>query len=167
MASGFVLSRETYTYDSRSRLVRTDYLDGTSVIQSYDCCDLLARSERDGSVTTYTHDALGRQLTMTRDGLSTFNVFNAAGDIVATYRIRTNGAVQFLSSAAYDTAGRLTASTNALNEVSTSTEFVDSSGQTLRTNKTPDLSFRVETYARDGSLLNAPGGRMFGACGLL
>ena len=33
--SNLVLSRESYTYDSQSRLVRTDYLDGTSVIQTY------------------------------------------------------------------------------------------------------------------------------------
>ncbi len=155
--SNITISQETYDYDTYKRLVRTAYLDGTSTTNSYGCCTLDSTVERDGTITTYTHDALKRQLTSTRCGITISNVLDAVGNILATKRYGTNGNLITLSEATFNDSGEQTSSRDALNNLTSYTNYVDGSGQRIRRTTYPDLTTREETYALDGSLLKTAG----------
>lgn len=157
ISSQVMTSREAYTYDAFGHLTYTVFLDGTTEARTYDCCHLMTLVERDGTTNFYTYDALDRMLTRTRDGIITSNYWNAAGDLLAAFRIGTNGNTIRLNASAYDTAGRLLASTNALDQVTLSDEIVDASGQTIRITTNPDTSTQIQITARDGTLLKTDG----------
>ena len=146
-----LLSSETNWYDFRGRLTNTVFLNGTRVVQAYDCCGVSSRAETDLGTTTFTYDSLKRVVTSTRGGITLSNVYNAAGDILAVYRFGTNGNSIRLTLAGYDTAGRITATTNALNHFTTYSESVDAGGETTHTTTFPNLSTRIEVFNRDGS----------------
>jgi YD repeat-containing protein len=69
VASGITLDSETYSYDGYNRRTNTVYLDGTSRTAIYGCCGISSDTDREGTVTTYTYDALKRMLTTTRNGI--------------------------------------------------------------------------------------------------
>lgn len=152
---------QNYSYDAAGHLTNTLFLDGTSISQVYNCCELQSRADRDGSVTSYTYDALKRVLTTVRDGITLSNVYNASGDLLATFRFGTNGTSIALTSASYDTAGRQLVLTNALGAITTFTNWVNASNQTVRATTYFDTSTRTEIYARDGSLLSVTGTAAF------
>jgi YD repeat-containing protein len=157
ISSQLLTSQETYSYDFQGRLTNTTYLDGANISQAYNCCGVTSRTDRDGTVTTYIYDALQRDLTSTRDGITTSNVWDAAGNLLATYRIGTNGSVILVTAADFNTAGRLLATTNALDQVTLYAESIDASGVTTRTTTNPNTSTRIEATARDGTLLTMTG----------
>jgi len=65
------------------------------VTSAYDCrehfewtaANVQSQTERDGSATVFGYDALQRQITSTRDGITVSNVFNAAGDLIKTVKM--------------------------------------------------------------------------------
>ncbi len=155
--SGLVLSSEAYGYDGYNRLTNTTYLDGRSSTTSYDCCAISSSTDREGMVTSYTVDALKRVITSTSLGIARSNVYDAANRILATVRIGTNNTAMTLSSATFDDAGRQKSETNAVNQSTLFTNYFNGSGQAVRQISYPNLSTRIETRNRDGSLASVTG----------
>jgi len=155
--SGIALSGEVYTYDHLKRLTNTTYLDGTSSSVTYNCCNMDSTLDREGTYTFYGYDALKRLVTTTRNGITISNALDAVGNTLMTVRYGTDGSAVTNQSSVFNDAGQLVSSKDALNNLTTYTNYLDGSGQTIRQTTLPDLSTRIETYAKDGSLLKAGG----------
>jgi len=155
--SGIMTSSESYAYDSYYRLTTTTYLDGTYEQNNYDCCTLNSKQNRDGSITYYVYDALKRLVSTTYNGITVSNVFDAEGKILATIRYGTDGTATTNQISTFDTSGFQTSSADALQHLTTYTNYIDGSGQTIKQITYPDLSTRTETYAMDGSLFEVTG----------
>ncbi|MCL4181754.1 MAG: hypothetical protein KJ072_28970, partial [Verrucomicrobia bacterium] len=73
-----VLSSETFSLpDDYGRPQRVTYLDGTFAETYYSCCGIDQTIDRDGATTQFTYDALGRQVTSTRYGITITNILDA------------------------------------------------------------------------------------------
>ncbi len=142
------LANETYVYDNSGRLTNAFNLDGTQTQNHYDCCNLVWSRDKEGIYTTNTYDALKRVLTTTRAGITTSNVYNAAGRVVATWRFGSDAATPpvRLNGTGYDLAGRITTSTNAMNQA---TFFYYWGLQTVTSY--PNGASRSESRNKDGS----------------
>lgn len=162
IASSIVTSSNYYSYDERNRLTNTTFLDGTSIIQIYDCCDLTSTTERDGTISTYTHDALHRLLTTTRAGVTTSNVYDSVGNVLAVVRYGSDGSAITTSQATFDDGGRQTSATDALSNLTKFTNYLDSTSQLIRVTTNQDQTTRIETYARGGSLMKVSGTAVHG-----
>jgi RHS repeat-associated protein len=158
IASGIYLHSETYLYDDFGRVRRVDYLlDNTYATNSYDCCHLSFTRDREGIVTSYTYDTLGRLITATRAGVTMSNVYNAAGQVLQRWRFGSSGPGVRINAATYDTAGRLTTSDDAMtNQTSYSYSF-DGFGRAITTQTYPNTGTRLEYRNRDGSLHQVTG----------
>jgi RHS repeat-associated protein len=157
-ASDVLIDRDIYTYlDARLRSYQITHFDGTSEQFNYDCCGLGSKIDREGTVTQYFYDSLKRQIATLRNGITMSNVLDANGAVLAVIRVGSNGSPIFQQRQAYDRAGRLIAETNALNGMTTYTNFLDGAGQFVKQATFPDLGTRVETYAMDGTLLRVSG----------
>lgn len=56
----------TYTYDARDRMIRTTFVDGSTLERTYDSLDrVLTATDREGRVVRYGYDATGNLLTVT------------------------------------------------------------------------------------------------------
>jgi RHS repeat-associated protein len=166
IVSGVVTEQDTILVDDLNRPVKVTYLDGTSTGYAYDCCNLSAVTNRDGAVTTYEYDELKRLQAEHRsvDGAGTISFvysLDPLGNLLSITRYGTNGNPIVLSRNGYDGLGRLVAQTNSLGVVTTYSYVWDSSGQTIKTTAfaagTSDSVTRIETFARDGSLLSVTG----------
>ena len=157
--SDTVLSSEVYDYpDPFSPASRVTYLDATSVTTLYDCCNVIATIDRDGAVTSYTRDELGRLASSTRNGITLFYAYDAADNLILTRRQGTNGTVMLVNQATYDSAGRQISSTDALgNTTLTFSGTLPGEVDNLEITTMPDGSFRTEIYATDGSLMEVYG----------
>lgn len=175
-ASGGILSRYTYdialggyysldwettSHDNLGRPTTTSHSGIATTTLNYDCCGVESSVDRDGVTTTYIHDALHRQVGTLRNGIITSNLLDAAGNVLLTKRVGTDNSVQTLRQASYDTAGRLTSETNALNGVTSHAQTFDGSGQTVVTTTFPDNGQRVETRYQDGSVKSVTGSAAF------
>ena len=166
IVSALVTDQETTEVDSLNRPVKTTYLDGTSTGFAYDCCNVSAVTNRDGSVITYEYDALKRLLAEHRfvnnaAAISLVYGLDPQGNPITVTRYGTNGAAIVVARNTFDTLGRITSSTNAIGVVTTYGYAWDSSGQTVKTTTyaagTSISATKVETYARDGALLSVTG----------
>lgn len=144
-------------FDDSRRPTRTDYMDGTFTLTDYGCCGVQTFTNREGTVTAYGVDVLKRRTTTTSDGITHSNVFDAAGDVLATVRYGTDNSMITTSSSVFDTAGNLVVSTDALNNTTVYTNYFDGSGYLVRKTTYPDTSTRIERYHRDGSLYDVGG----------
>lgn len=159
---GAVIASETYSNpDEFGRPQRVTYLDGTFADTQYACCGIDNTTDRDGVTTQYTYDSLKRQVASIRLGITTSNVLDAADRVLQTVRIGSDNSAITLAQSLYDTAGRIIKSTNALGGVSAYAEFVDGSGQTIKTNTAPDGGTRIETHFQDGTLAKTAGTAAF------
>ena len=144
---------QAYEYSDsppNSSAITVHRLDGTSTSSTYDCCGLQSATDEDGVVTSYTYDPLRRLLTETRAGVTLSNVYDAAGNTVATWRFGSNGLGLRLSGAAFDLMGRQTAATNALG---LTTCYSQNASGTLKTTTYPNGGTVIKSYALDGTLL--------------
>jgi RHS repeat-associated protein len=155
--SGIVIDQEIHQYDSLKRVTNTTYLGGTTMSRAYDCCGVSSMRDRDGSLTFFGYDALKRRVTSTRNGITTSNVFDAYGSVLSIVRFGSDGSAVTNSVSTYDTAGRLVTSRDAMGNLTTSTNYVDGSGQRINATTLPNDGTRIETLARDGSLLSITG----------
>ena len=152
---------ETTGFDGLGRPTTTSYSGVASTTINYDCCGAESMVDRDGVTTTFVHDDLHRDIGTIRNGITTTNLLDAAGKVLKTVRVGTDNYAQVLRQASYDTAGRLTGETNALNGVTSYAFAFDGSGQTVKTTTFPDNGQRVETYYQDGSLKSVTGSAAF------
>ena len=161
--AGAVLAQETYSnYDQFNRPRRVTFLDGTYVTTQFACCGIESMTDRDGVTTTYQYDDLKRVTGLTRLGITTSVVLDAAGRVLQTRRTGTDASVILQQQALYDTAGRMSRSTNALNGVTTYAEAMPG-GFEVRTTVNPDGGKRVEASYQDGSIYTNGGTAAFPA----
>lgn len=159
VTSGRSLSLRVATqFDSFARPTRFDFDDGTFSTAEYGCCGLTSERDRSGLVTAYAYDPLGRRVSVTQLGLTTRTAYDAANRIRSITRVGTDGSELPQSTQTYDLAGRRVEQRDALNRLTTFHEvFNSTSGITTRTTTHPDGGTRIETTARDGSLLGIGG----------
>ncbi|MBI3418204.1 MAG: hypothetical protein HY043_23180 [Verrucomicrobia bacterium] len=160
--SGITLSQDIYSnFDTQQRAQRVDHLDGTFETMSYGCCGLDSQTDRDGVTTSYAYDNLKRKISETRLGITMLYTYDGAGRVVKVVRQGTDATQVTLKQSAYDMAGRLIAETNAVGVVTTYSETIDGTGQTVKTTTfaagTADAATRIETFAKDGSLVKVTG----------
>ncbi len=141
-------------------------LDGTWEFSQRFCCGDTVTTNREGTVITKTYDAMNRLLTTTANGITHSNTYDAVGNILRVERIGselTNAAI-VLQRNAYDTAGHLVASTNALNRMRLTSEANDGSGYRFLTNlinvNSSIFASQIDTYFRDGTLAQRTGSRV-------
>jgi RHS repeat-associated protein len=153
-----VMSSEVVTEaDEFGRPTRIDFADGTYELKSYACCGLAMQRERSGVVTYYERDELGRVTGTTRGGITTNETLDPDGRVVSVHRTGTDNSIIPQGSMAYDLAGRLSWSKDAMDRQTTYVETVNGSGNLVKTTIRPDGGTIVETYAKDGSLLSVAG----------
>jgi RHS repeat-associated protein len=157
IVSGVIIDQEKYYYDSLNHCTNTVYLNRTSLQQTYDCCNLESSVAPDGTVTSYGYDALKRRILTAQNGIIVSNILDANGNILGLVRFGTDGSVITNGLFTYDTAGRLMSSTDGLGNITTYTNYFDSTNQLIKVTTYPDLSTRIETYARDGVLVSISG----------
>lgn len=159
--SGITTSYETNEYDAYSRNTKTTYLDGSSRQISYDCCMVSSETDRDGTATSYTYDALKRLVTTTRNSITVSNFYDAYGNVLGTVRYGTDSSPMTISGATHDDAARMTSASDALNQTTAYTNYLDGDGQLVKITTFPDTGTRIETYYRDGSLQSVTGTAVF------
>jgi len=158
IASGLLLSSAlTMQTDTYGRPTVIQYSDGSTETTQYGCCGVDSQTDRQGLTTSYTYDELKRVSTVTRAGITTIYTYDACGRTLTATRQGTDDSQILQNTSVYDVAGRLIASTNAMNHGTTYSEANDIYGHTIKTTINPDSSTRIETYARDGSLLSITG----------
>lgn len=173
LASGLTTALELVTaWDTSNDELPThiSYLDGSEEVRTYSpCCGKLSTITRHGRTTSYTYDALGRQLTTTTDGLTTETRHDAADRVRETlvYPSASPSAAKLVSAATFDPAGRLTASTaphgHGQTTTATHAETINATtGETTTVTTYPfdtDLAAGIVTEVRaaDGSLLRVTG----------
>ena len=143
-------------FDFSARHTRTDYSDATCSLAYYACCGVQTFTNREGTVTTYGMDDLKRRVTTASGGIIHSNVLDADGRVLATVRYGTDNSMVTASSA-FDSAGNLTISTDALNNVTLYTNYFDGSGYRVQQTTYPGGGTRIERYHRDGSLYEVSG----------
>ncbi|AHF93332.1 type IV secretion protein Rhs [Opitutaceae bacterium TAV5] len=147
VAAAVVMNR-----DELGRPTLTAFLDGTEERREYSsCCGLASFRSRDGILTTYEHDDLGRVTRETVGGVSTVYEYDAAGRVISTTRVGSDDSQIPVSTQTYDTAGRLLTSTDALNRTTTYTETLLSGSLTERKTVHADTSEEISTFYPDGS----------------
>ena len=158
IVSGLLLNSSITTeQDEFGRPTRIDYLDGTFTTTTYSCCGIDSQTDREGITTTYTHDALKRVASSTRVGITTLTSYDAESHALTTTRQGSDNSQIITNTSTYDVAGRLTSSKDTLHQTTTYTETIDAEGHTVRTTTLPNDSTRIETLAKDGSLLSLSG----------
>lgn len=155
--SGVELANETFDYDDLGRRQATSSFGVQSEWVNYDCCGIESIQDRSGAMTYFYYDALKRQTASKQGGIITTNILDAAGNVLATVRIGTNGSAITLSQSGYDTAGQVIATTNALGGPTSYAETKNGSGETVKTTTNPDGGTRIETFYQDGSLKSVTG----------
>ena len=165
LTNNIVTAQQLYgAYDTYSRpQAVTNGLDGTWEFSQRSCCGDIISTNREGTVTTKTYDAMNRLLTTKMAGIIHSNTYDAAGRIIKVERIGsylTNAAI-VLQQNGYNTAGRMIGTTNALGRLTILGESFDGSGQRITTNivniNSSIFGERRETYYRDGTLARVEG----------
>ena len=144
-------------FDDARRWRRMDLVDGTYETRTFDCCGLGLVTDRDGVTTQLLYDAAGRQIGSTRMGITVTNLLDPAGAALRSVRVGTDGSTNLLSSAAYDTAGVLRASTNALGGVTTYAWSINGSDELVETAVDPAGATQIVRHYRDGGIRSVTG----------
>ena len=153
--SGLMISQENYeNYDRFGRAQTVTHLDRTTEQTYYACCGLDYTIDRDGVETVYNYDLDRRQTGYLKyytgsQILKYQNVLDSLGRSVLSRRVGADDSVAAISGSAYDTAGRVSAQTNAAGGV---TRFhYAPTGSPNRTTVNPDGGTRIETFYADGT----------------
>lgn len=159
LASGITLSSKTCNdFDAFRRPLRVYYLDGTFEGFGYGCCNVDTKTNRDGTITYYSYDALKRLQSTTDQGIALINVYDAADRLLKNIRQGTDSSQMDLFKRGYNVEGRLTAETNALGGVTLFSQGYNGSGELVQTNETVSTGAQVITRtAKDGSLQEISG----------
>ncbi len=142
--------------DDFGRVLRRDYSDGTFLLQSYGCCGIEYEIDREGIRTDYSYQ--GKLIrSQTRAGVTTRYDYDSAGRVVRTVRIGANGSEVERSQSLYDTLGEIRSLTEYGTRHTLFTHEYLEEGGSRSTTVEADGATRIETYARDGSLLSVRG----------
>ncbi len=168
--SGLVINSVLYSdFDDENRAGVLTFLDGTQEERNYSCCGLKQVTARDGLITDYIYDSLGRiEYTITAMGTNNQqvvrNVMDAEGNVTEIYHGPTSSDLNLISEMDYGFDGTLlktreryldtAPSTNRETEVSFSE---DANGRQVNTTIYPNGSTQIETYYEDGRLYQVDG----------
>ncbi len=157
IATGITNSHSIHSdRDAFGRPRKITYFDGTFDWTDHGCCGPTTVTNREGTVITYYRDPTKQQTAQMQNGILVTNVVDAAGRVIRTIRIGTNGTQVTQGSYAYDMLGVKIAETNALGSVTTYFEGITNFLRT-RTTTYANGSTRIESYYRDGQLRNVWG----------
>jgi RHS repeat-associated protein len=153
--------------DQFQRPLKTDYLDGTSTYQTYDCCGQARFTDKDGTTTITTFDSLKRRSSEVVEGIGVkrINVMDAAGNVTAVKRSDFTGSASSLKtiqSTQYDLSGRAYSSADAVGNP-TSKQEAYANGKRILTTVLPNQGTIIETFNGDGTLERRTGTAAFPA----
>ncbi len=155
IASGITNAVEIYSdRDDSWRPQKVTYLDGTYTFTTYSCCGEQSVTNREGTVTVYARDALKRIISTETAGIITSNMWDAAGNLLATIRRGTDSTLITNFQATYDTAGRMLTSKDGLNNT---TSYSETIAPIVRTTTYPNATTRIESHALDGNMVRLSG----------
>jgi YD repeat-containing protein len=161
IASGILISSRTVvSRDGRDRESVVEYHDETTETFGYNCCNLDTTTSRDGIVTSYTFDGLGRELTSTTNGVTRTNTYDAAGNLVAVVETGTDSSTRTLSQSYYNLAGQLEWTKDALGYPTTYASTY-SAGTTTQTVTFPNTKTSITTTDSEGRVLDVSGTGVF------
>jgi len=146
------------TNDAQGRFTLLTHLDGTTETFTYDCCNLVQATDRDGATTVFTPDAAKRIWKTTTyysaslvNGIDVRNTFDALGNITRTTRIGSDSSsIDVVPVREFDRAGRAVREQNALGGYTTTVVGTNSSGGRKVTATLPDGGTRIDESYRDG-----------------
>ena len=148
--------REVVSRDYRDRETLVEYLDNTTEVSNYNCCNLEYTISRDGVRTNYTFDALDREKTVEVNGVTRENFYDAAENIIKVEEKGTDETVRVLSQSFYNLAGQLEWTRDAANErTDYATTYVGSN--TIETITFPNTKTRITTTDSEGRILSVTG----------
>ena len=160
--SSIVMDETVYgNFDDLHRPQLITFYDNTTNLISYGCCGIDSMTDRDGVVTTYTHDDLKRRTSQSRLGIETHWDFDAADNLLSVRRKGTDTTEVTLQSAAYGLDGWIQSSTNAWSGVTTSSRAILTGGQIERTVTVPSGGTLIDRYYLDGQLASITGTASF------
>ena len=167
-------SETTTTRDWLGRATRIDYLGGSYVTRTYDCCGLAQETDREGVTTSYSTgksvllDLAGTGTpqtyagsSVTRAGLTTFTLTDAMGRATHTVMQGTDGALIVQEQRGYDSHGDIAWSRDAMNRLTTYTNTTDGPFRVAITTF-PDGSQSVESTYQDGTAYETRGNAVQG-----
>ncbi|MGH7972226.1 MAG: hypothetical protein ACREIC_26230, partial [Limisphaerales bacterium] len=158
VVSGIVISQDIYgNYDTLNRPQQVTHLDGTTEWTHYACCGPDYVVDRDSTTNYFGYDAMKRQITSTRLGITTSTVLDPVGRTVATVRTGTDNSQITQSQSSYDLANRLVCQTNGLGGVTTYANSYAGTGALIHSMTNADGGTRIEAYFVDGSLKSVTG----------
>ena len=146
------------TNDPQGRFTLLTHLDGTTETFTYDCCNLIQGTDRDGATTVITPDAAKRIWKTTTyysaslvNGIEVRNTFDAQGNITHTTRVGSDAtSIDVLPLRELDRAGRVVREQNALGGYTTITQGTNSSGARKVTTLFADGGTRIDEFYHDG-----------------
>jgi hypothetical protein len=156
-STNILLSLDVYSlFDEFQRPQRVTHLDGSYEETYFSCCGVGSTRDRLGVTTYYLTDDLKRATGTQRLGITTTNVLNAAGWVLETRRIGTNGNTITQARYQYEADGSRKQEITALLATNSFSEsFVD--GFRIVTTIFHGGGTRVDTYYRDGRLMSTKG----------
>lgn len=144
-------------FDFLNRPQSLEELGSLTTTMSYDCCGIDSKTDPDGLVTSFGHDALKRQDLISRWGVTDQKVFDSANRVIEERRIGTDSTNIRLQSQGYDTSGFVVSLTNALNGIKTiaRSKMMNGFDQILTTN--PDGGTNLQLFWANGRLERSTG----------
>ncbi|OAI42305.1 hypothetical protein AYO41_04505 [Verrucomicrobia bacterium SCGC AG-212-E04] len=158
IASGLLLTwHSTIDADAFGRPLFIGYEDGSYETRVYDCCGLIFRSDRLGTVTTSAHDAGSKLLLFEwKNDITTSYTYNNAGQRTVISRTGSNSVPMVVQTNTYSPDGRLRSTTDAVGRVTKFQELGGSSTTTFAFG-TPDAAQQIVTRFLDGQTKSISG----------
>ena len=168
IASGLRMSHAiTTALDEQGRATSIDNLDGSDQLLftqdfTYGCCGLESETDRNGTLTTFTYDTLGRLDSSARSGITSITQrgFSSTGIIGRTETTIRRGSDSSDITQTIDTfnvADQLIASQDAVGNLIQFSEVLDVNGFTVSTTTFADSAEEIETSYGDGNLFTLGG----------
>jgi RHS repeat-associated protein len=176
IASGLVVSSTLYTdFDDEHRAGTLIFLDGTQEQRIYSCCGLQQVTLRDGLVTYYEYDSLGRiEYTTTAMGTAyqqvVRNAMSPEGNVTAVYQGPDSSSMDLVAEMEYGLDGTLLEARDRYLDAAPSASrptsmaySMDGNSRQVTTTTYPNGSTRVETFYDDDRLYQVTGSAGRGA----
>ncbi|HXU76365.1 MAG TPA: RHS repeat-associated core domain-containing protein [Methylomirabilota bacterium] len=155
-------SKTTSSWDLFGRPLTYIYGDASFETMTYSCCGLDTIIDRSGVLSQYGYDGMKRVSSVTKAGVTIQSLYNPLGKLQSETRITPDGGgsiSKLLRSYTYDTAGRLSQSTDLIG--TTTFGITTVSGHKVVTTTFPNNSTRIENYFQDGNRFSIAGSAVY------